>query len=55
MFQKTDAGSFFIRRGEVVCLRGGPETGEEGDSAFRVGYTQAEIRSVASRVRQIWV
>lgn len=37
MFQKTDTGSFFIRRGEVVCLCGGPETGEDGDSALRGG------------------
>ena len=28
---------------------------EEGDSAHRVGSTRAEIQSVASRVRQIWV
>lgn len=34
MFQKTDTGSFFIRRGEVVCLHGGPERGEDGDSTL---------------------
>lgn len=49
MFQKTDTGSFFIRRGEVVCLHGGPERREDGDSTLWVGSTQTEIQSVASR------
>ena len=37
MFQKTNTGSFLIRRGEVVRLRGGPGAGEDGHSTLRGG------------------